>query len=128
MLEALAAWNRDLLANEAHAGRPLPTIYDAFRAGKLRYAREREWIFVRSGVMRAVGREDWIDAVEALRIGKADCEDLACWRAAELRNLGMPARVVFSVRRRPKGRLFHIVVERGDGQLEDPSRALGMRP
>ena len=128
MLEALAAWDRDLLEHERARGKPLPSIYDAHKAGRLKYAREREWVFIRPGVMRAIGREDWIDAVEALRVGKADCEDLACWRAAELRCSGMAARVVFSVKRRPKGRLFHILVERADGQLEDPSRALGMRP
>lgn len=125
LLEALASWNCDLLRSERRAGRPLPPVYQS----GVRYAREREWIRLPNGSLELEGLEDWIDALEAVRRGQADCEDLACWRAAELRLAGHPrARVVFNVAPGRTGRLFHILVDRGDGELEDPSRALGMRP
>jgi hypothetical protein len=128
LLEALAAWNTDLLRHEAEQGRPLPSMYELGRAGRMRYERERSHSVARGGHIVTEGREEWLDAPEIIARGKGDCEDLACWRVGELRAQGVPARVTFSIRSRPHGRLFHIIVERGDGQLEDPSRALGMRP
>lgn len=123
MLEALAAWNADLIRNEAAAGRPVPPIY---KAG-VRYERERTWTVLRNGHLRVEGREDWLDCLEIIALRRGDCEDLACWRVGELRAQGLPARVLFSIRPQPGGaRLFHIIVDRGDGRLEDPSRALGM--
>jgi len=56
--------------------------------------------------------------------GGGDCEDLAAWRAAELRIAGEPARVVV-VRSAPG--VLHAVVRRANGRIEDPSRRLGMR-
>lgn len=57
---------------------------------------------------------------------KADCEALAPWRAAELRVSGEdPAAHVLVY---PSGTSkFHAIVMRGDGTLEDPSLALGMK-
>lgn len=54
------------------------------------------------------------------RVG--DCDDLACARAAELIRAGERARA-YPVRS-PVG--FHILVRRGDGSIEDPSKILGM--
>jgi hypothetical protein len=56
---------------------------------------------------------------------------VACWRVAELRERGEKARVAFTWRtgKKPDGvtfKLFHVIVRRGDGKLEDPSRKLGM--
>jgi transglutaminase-like putative cysteine protease len=90
----------------ARAGRPLPPLY----AAGVRY-------------MRSDPREHWQTPVETLSRGGGDCEDLAMWRAAELRVSGEPARVVW---RRTGPRVLHAVVRRGDGRIEDPSRALGM--
>lgn len=57
-----------------------------------------------------------------------DCDDLAPWRCAELRELGEKAQIRVQWKRQPNGRkLFHIVVRRGDGTIEDPSRILGMK-
>lgn len=67
--------------------------------------------------------EQWLSAPIVLQEGAGDCEDLACFRAAELRLQGLPARAV--ARRAPVG--WHIVVERSPGVFEDPSRMLGMR-
>lgn len=58
-----------------------------------------------------------------------NCEDLACWRAAELRvRYGVLAEPTFIWKLRPKGGyLYHILVKLPDGRIEDPSRTLGMR-
>lgn len=70
-------------------------------------------------------REEWRTVPEVLRRGEGDCEDLACWRAAELVVSGedLAARPVL-VPTRAGG--WHVVVRRGDGSTEDPSRVLGM--
>lgn len=73
------------------------------------------------------GDEVW-QAVPVIR-DTADCEDLACWRAAELRVSGEDpdARAVARGKPLAPGRvLYHVVVQRGDGTIEDPSRKLGM--
>lgn len=71
------------------------------------------------------GKEEWQLPADALRTKRADCEDLACWRVAELWLQGEPGARVFLKRVNP--RLRHIQVLRADGTIEDPSRALGMR-
>ena len=56
-----------------------------------------------------------------------DCDDLAPWRVAELRNAGEKAKIRIQWKRRRDGRkLFHIVVRRANGRIEDPSAILGM--
>jgi hypothetical protein len=57
--------------------------------------------------------------------GYGDCEDLAAWRAAELRLAGVRAAPVFLPIGRPGN--WHAVVRWPNGQLEDPSAVLGMR-
>ena len=58
-----------------------------------------------------------------------NCEDLACWRAAELVvRHNIQARPVFMERRRSNGSyLYHILVRYPDGRIEDPSKILGMQ-
>lgn len=67
------------------------------------------------------GEENWQFAHELLQSRAGDCEDLACYRAAELRLDGEPA--IAEVVRTPR-RSFHAVVRRADGRIEDPSRIL----
>lgn len=87
--------------------RPLPALY----ASGVRYQREHN-------------REDWQTAEETLQRGHGDCEDLAAFRAAELRNAGeLGAKAVCYA---PRPGLIHCVVRRADGTIEDPSRRLGM--
>jgi len=58
----------------------------------------------------------------------SNCEELACWRAAELQIRGLGARAGFTKQTQPDGTmLYHIVVLLPDGRTEDPSRQLGMR-
>jgi hypothetical protein len=102
----VAACVRDI-ARAARDGRPLPPIY----ASGVRYDRRDP-------------NERWQLPTETMARRRGDCEDLACWRAAELRLKGEPARVVV---RRTGPRVLHAVVQRGDGSVEDPSKRLGMR-
>lgn len=97
----------DLDAIALKTGR-FPPIY---RSG-VRYQREPRRI-----------RECWKTIPAVLADGHGDCEDLACWRAAELCLQGEPA---YPYIYRTKSGGWHVVVRRGDGSLEDPSRALGM--
>ena len=74
------------------------------------------------------GAEDWQDIPVSRALRWADCEDLACWRAAELRVRGVKAKPIFTRETQADGtQLFHIQVQLPDGSVEDPSRQLGMR-
>ena len=58
--------------------------------------------------------------------GWGDCDDLAPWRAAELRATGEdPGARAVAIRSGP--RRWHAVVRRSSGEIEDPSRWAGMR-
>jgi hypothetical protein len=91
----------------------------------------------------APGREDWLDAPAVLRQGFADCEDLAAYRAAELRVAGFDVEPVIKWQWIPRELmirqgypadklpskgvwLVHCCVRWPDGRIEDPSRILGM--
>ena len=102
-LEGLTATNVVLLGRNRNA----PMLY---KSG-VRYRAE------------PVGKEKWLTVPQVIRAGFGDCEDLAAWRAAELRHAGIPARAVV-IRSGPK--MFHAVVRLPSGQLEDPSAKLGM--
>ncbi len=81
-----------------------------------------------SGVIyeRENGTEAWGDIPTLLARGYGDCEDLACWRAAELRSEGIEAKPFITWRPGGRGTILHAVVEWPGGKVEDPSRALGM--
>ena len=68
-------------------------------------------------------REDWQTAAETYARRYGDCEDLAAYRAADLRLAGIEARAI--VYQAAPG-LKHVVVEYPDGRREDPSKRLGM--
>jgi len=65
--------------------------------------------------------ENWQNAIALLRTRQGDCEDLAGYRASELRMAGEPAMVEIIPTRRHS---YHAIVRRGDGTIEDPSRIL----
>lgn len=94
----------------------LPPIYES----GVRYEPEPE------------GQEDWMTALALFQLPAnkrvGDCEDLACWRAAELQMRGIAAHPVFVWRKMPNGsHLYHIVVRHPNGDIEDPSKRLGMK-
>ena len=88
---------------------PLPRLY----SGQIRYVRE------------PANRERWQTARETSERGAGDCEDLAAYRVAELHLLGEPGATIAVRVINPE--LYHIVVRRKDGSMEDPSSQLGMR-
>lgn len=115
ILHALACIDYEYLL--AHGAPPIYTsgvVYDSERAGK----------------------KEWFDVPQILAEGRGDCKDLACWLVAEHWTHGLRSRPLIRYRLRhftgPDGRprrfsLYHVLVQRPDGTLEDPSRALGMR-
>lgn len=107
--EGLVGLNFWMLQEMDARGFDVPLLYDS----GVRYRRE------------SVGSEWWESISDVMHVGaegEGDCEDLAAWRAAELRYFyGEPARV--RIGRTSRGS-FHAVVERGDGTIEDPSRIL----
>jgi hypothetical protein len=72
--------------------------------------------------------EEFADCLTVFRRGWGDCDDLVAWRVAELREAGERANVSISFPYPPRkgGVLYHALVRRGDGSLEDPSAKLGM--
>ena len=70
--------------------------------------------------------EPFLSPLEVLRRGKGDCDDLAPWLAAERileGDAGARAEAIDS-----PGVGYHVIVIRGDGRREDPSKVLGMKP
>ena len=94
------------------------------------------------------GQENWRDVLACiehyLRTGKGiDCDQLICWRVAELRVAGIAAEPVIKWQLLPKATavalgypskmipdeglwLVHCLVRFADGSLEDTSKILGM--
>jgi hypothetical protein len=102
-LEAMTGLNAAIITEER-----LPSVYEVAR-----YKREPR------------SREEWWPANVVAEKGVGDCEDLASYRAAELRAInGEMARVKVV---RTGSRTLHAVVERADGTIEDVARNLGMR-
>ena len=58
--------------------------------------------------------------------GKGDCDCLASWRVAELRDIGIAARPYIKWRKEGNRWIYHAVVWLPGGKIEDPSLALGM--
>lgn len=74
--------------------------------------------------------EEFADCLTVYRRKWGDCDDLVAWRVAELQEAGEFAEVSISFPksclRRKSGIMYHAVVRRGDGSIEDPSAKLGM--
>jgi hypothetical protein len=129
-LWAMIVWNGRLLKMARQYGKPLPKLYES----GVRYIREPE------------GQEHWEDIHSIINNLGADCEDLAAWRVAELRDMGIAARPAWRHRRvesedsQKQYSLYHILVAipvpEGHGkfvkslngwfEIEDPSAKLGM--
>jgi hypothetical protein len=114
LLEALTMANVAYLLRHPHT----PNLYEA----GVRYEEEPP------------GRDEWQDIPDTIARRTGDCEDLACWRVAELRvRFSEPkASHSVSVSELPdkEGRpvtTYHIRVLHESGAVEDPSRLLGMK-
>lgn len=73
------------------------------------------------------GFEEWWDIPTVLAHGWGDCEDLGCWRVAELRKAGIRATPTYKAKKIRGIWLVHILARFPDGALEDPSKILGMK-
>lgn len=113
-LEGLVRVNVALLVAGLRSGHPVPPLYSS----GVRYHREPG------------GREWWQTVADNLVDKRADCEDLAAHRSAELRVGGLLVGVDYPARAvcvRTGKRTYHAVVRHPDGRIEDPSRVLGMK-
>ena len=113
LLEALTMADVAYLLAHPHT----PNLYDA----GVRYQEEPD------------DRDEWQDIPDTLERRTGDCEDLACWRVAELRvRFGEPKatrRITVDQLPNHRGQVvttYHISVQHEDGTVEDPSRRLGM--
>jgi hypothetical protein len=107
-LGVLQGINEHLLRTRRIGGQPIPPLY----AAGVHYEREPD------------GREWWQTVADNVIEREGDCEDLACHRAADLVVYERePAR---AVAKRTGAHLYHAVVQRADGTIEDPSARLGM--
>jgi hypothetical protein len=72
--------------------------------------------------------EDFSCIPVVLARGWLDCDDAVMWRIAELRNSGENAKIRLKWEYDParKARMYHVLVRRANGQVEDPSLRLGM--
>lgn len=70
--------------------------------------------------------EEWCDIPTLLSRGYGDCEDLACYRCADLWRQGVDALPSITWRDQGGKTIYHAIVRYPDGTIEDPSRALGM--
>ena len=100
----------------------VPPLY---RSG-VRYQNEpKKWIIQGA----PISIEEFACIPVIIQRGFGDCDDLAPWRCAELRRAGEKAKIRITWKTNPVqgGKLFHIVVRRENGTIEDPSLKLGMR-
>lgn len=73
------------------------------------------------------GQEQWKGIKQILTDRHGDCEDLASYLAAWYRAHNQKAHIHLVWKQtRGGGRLFHVQVRGPSGQIEDPSRVLGM--
>jgi hypothetical protein len=73
------------------------------------------------------GGEHFREIPRIIENGGGDCDNVASWRAAELRELGIDAKPYITWRQRPDGGYtYHVIVLWPDGSSEDPSLLLGM--
>jgi hypothetical protein len=78
-------------------------------------------------VQMVLGGERFRDVGRIIEKGKVDCDNLACWRAAELRQNGIKASPYITWKQRLDGGVtYHVLVRWPDGTTEDPSLLLGM--
>ncbi len=106
-LESVTRLNQSLLEHD-----DIPSFEDGLREG-VRWKPEPP------------GEEHFDHAGVVLRRKWGDCDDLAPWLAASLRHSGEDPDAVAIVKRSGPKR-WHAIVKRGDGSIDDPSRAAGM--
>jgi len=115
--------DHDLLVSDRK--RTFPKIPPLYKAG-IRY-HDDSHLDCWKGTCR-IQEDDWQDIRTCLDKKYADCEDLSCWRCAELWLEGINA-LPFPVLQngeKNEAQLWHIQVLWPNGYIEDPSVILGM--
>jgi hypothetical protein len=107
-LEAVTRLNEQMLANGE-----IPPFDEAVKMG-IRWAPEPP------------GAEHFDHGAKVLQRKKGDCDDMAPYKAATLRHTGEDPDACAEVYRSGPTR-WHAIVRRGDGSIDDPSKAAGMR-
>jgi hypothetical protein len=114
MMEALCRINQGEIRHQQSLGKPFKPLYES----GIYYLREPP------------GQENWQDIYRNFQLGNGDCEDLACHRIAELREVfKIPAAPFVTFRLVEGSYRFHAILraQTGSGwRWEDPSRKLGM--
>ena len=72
------------------------------------------------------GCEVFRDIPSIIEKKAVDCDNLACWRVAELRCAGIEAVPYITWRETSRGTTYHALLRWPDGTSEDPSLILGM--
>lgn len=116
MLSAATALNALCLSRNPG----IPPLYDS----GVRYRREKDLCVEGRDVCSSEERFNTVPTV--MRIGFGDCDDLACWRAAELRVRERIAAVPKLIQVSTVPPRYHVIVVHPDGSTEDPSEILGM--
>lgn len=128
-LETLCDWNVRWLKKHPNA----PRLYDEARAGRIVY-KVPEQMEDGTQVGNTIFRkgEHFRDIPAIMENGGGDCDNLACWRVAELRVDGYKdIHPYITNRERPEGgRTYHCIVwwptPKPKGSTEDPSLICGM--
>lgn len=113
-LEAFAEANAVVAQKEIEAGK-VPLASEAIQAGLVKWKPEDG----------PKGDESFDPPSLVLRRGWGDCDDLAPYHAASLRATGEDPEARPVVYQSGPSR-WHVVTLRGDGSIDDPSRAAGM--
>lgn len=128
LMEGLCRINQDIFAFQNKLGKRVPALYGS----GFKYQREdgQEWWKVGTR-LEGEPTELWQDIYKTVARKGGDCEDLACYRIAELRYVyKRPARPFVTYRVGPDGAYhYHALLwaKGPDGwRLEDPSRKMGM--
>lgn len=85
----------------------------------------------RAGVSYGGSREDgfrFLDIPAVLAQGQGICSALSAWRVAELRHAGERGAGIRIIWTPHDDAQFHVQVRRANGEVEDPSERLGMKP
>ena len=142
LLESLTRWNQLYLKD--NPGTPLLyqsgiryAVPEQFQKAKnsplrviseaLKNTRDRKVLEALDEINAMCGGEHFRDIPALIENREGDCDNVACYRVAELRHRGIAAQPYITWRRRPTGGMtYHALVRWPDGSSEDPSLLLGM--
>lgn len=111
MLRVLQRLNVQTMREAIARGVRIPSVYELHAIGKLQYVPEPK------------GREWWQTWIDNILEGVGDCEDLATHESSRDEVSGVPSQSE-CIRSAP--RVYHAIVRKPDGRIDDPSMPLGL--